>query len=460
MSDDTYYTVLEVPETATQAEIKAAYRNLIKQVHPDTLATLPRYLKGIAEDKAKEMTEAYSVLSNVTKRRQYDRLIAEHRQQSAPSPPPSPPNAAAPPPRSHTSPPAGPGPQVQASKHKYNWETLKRWPGKHPERAVLVGLLTLMFVVVVASDSNTPASPRSNATVTNANAPAPAISYSAFPCDARYSVSPIDGKPCPRLLDSMAPTFEVVDAKPLAKKSSNPLSPGSGHTIAGTYFGVVHNKTANLTASFGVLFQNKDGVTLDGCMDVKPPLYGGGLLHGVTRGSHIDFAVNNIRFQGEASDSDKEVAGSYIVSKSEGLQELGDFHLARQMGAYPEYRCTDGTLTEVQTKTKTAASDSQPWTRYAKAPPKPVAVYAIVTGTYATLDKRCAFLPSDNYGRCGYKPETLARLQRGDRLRVLSPKIRAENGEDIRKVRTEQGWEGWIDISNITLETDAFIEKQ
>src|SRR5437879_900694 len=108
MSDDTYYTVLEVPETATQAEIKTAYRNLIKQVHPDTLATLPRYLRGIAEDKAKEMTEAYSVLSDVTKRRQYDRLIAEHRQQSAPAPPTSPPKAAATaPPPSHTSPPAG-----------------------------------------------------------------------------------------------------------------------------------------------------------------------------------------------------------------------------------------------------------------------------------------------------------------------------------------------------------------
>jgi curved DNA-binding protein CbpA len=48
MSDETYYTVLGLSENATQAEIKAAYRSLIKQVHPDTLANLPPYLRGLA----------------------------------------------------------------------------------------------------------------------------------------------------------------------------------------------------------------------------------------------------------------------------------------------------------------------------------------------------------------------------------------------------------------------------
>ncbi len=84
--------------------------------------------------------------------------------------------------------------------------------------------------------------------------------------------------------------------------------------------------------------------------------------------------------------------------------------------------------------------------------PKPVAVYATVTANYATIDKRCAFLPSDNYGRCGYRPQTIAELQRGDRLRVLSPQVRAENGEDIYKVRTKQGWEGWIEVKSIAIE--------
>jgi curved DNA-binding protein CbpA len=40
MSDETYYTVLNVKETASPAEIKTAYRDLIRQVHPDTIANL------------------------------------------------------------------------------------------------------------------------------------------------------------------------------------------------------------------------------------------------------------------------------------------------------------------------------------------------------------------------------------------------------------------------------------
>src|ERR1700676_873253 len=90
MSFDTYYTVLGVQETATQAEIKAAYRNLIKKVHPDTLGSLSPSLRRMAEDKTKELTEAYSALSDVGKRRQYDRLLAAHRVQSAPRPAPPP----------------------------------------------------------------------------------------------------------------------------------------------------------------------------------------------------------------------------------------------------------------------------------------------------------------------------------------------------------------------------------
>src|SRR5450631_3270457 len=90
MSDDTYYTVLNVPETAPLTEIKAEYRELIKQVHPDTITNLAPYLRRIAEEKAKEITEAYSVLSNSGKRREYDRQLAEYRRQNAPQSPPQP----------------------------------------------------------------------------------------------------------------------------------------------------------------------------------------------------------------------------------------------------------------------------------------------------------------------------------------------------------------------------------
>ncbi len=58
-----YYKILGVPRSATQIEIKKAYRNLAHKYHPD---------KGGDEKKFKEINEAYQVLSDKEKRTQYD----------------------------------------------------------------------------------------------------------------------------------------------------------------------------------------------------------------------------------------------------------------------------------------------------------------------------------------------------------------------------------------------------
>src|ERR1700751_2086319 len=91
MSEETYYTVLNVNEMASASEIRSAYRDLIKQVHPDRIANLPPHLFRIGEDKAKEIIEAYTVLSNPNKRRDYDTQLAAYRRQNAPQAPPRPP---------------------------------------------------------------------------------------------------------------------------------------------------------------------------------------------------------------------------------------------------------------------------------------------------------------------------------------------------------------------------------
>lgn len=64
-----YYEVLGVERTADENAIKKAYRKLAKQYHPDTNKGNPQ-----AEEKFKEATEAYAVLSDPQKRKQYDQF--------------------------------------------------------------------------------------------------------------------------------------------------------------------------------------------------------------------------------------------------------------------------------------------------------------------------------------------------------------------------------------------------
>jgi curved DNA-binding protein len=65
-----YYQTLGVPKTASQAEIKKAYRRLARELHPDTNKD------PAAERRFKEANEAHAVLSDPAKRRQYDELGA------------------------------------------------------------------------------------------------------------------------------------------------------------------------------------------------------------------------------------------------------------------------------------------------------------------------------------------------------------------------------------------------
>src|SRR5918995_1864031 len=62
-----YYEVLGVGRAADETEIKKAFRRLARELHPDTNTEDPR-----AEDKFKEAAEAYEVLSDADRRRQYD----------------------------------------------------------------------------------------------------------------------------------------------------------------------------------------------------------------------------------------------------------------------------------------------------------------------------------------------------------------------------------------------------
>ncbi|HAQ76815.1 MAG TPA: molecular chaperone DnaJ, partial [Hyphomonas sp.] len=69
MSKRDYYEILGVSKDADEKQLKSAYRKLAMKYHPDQNAGNPE-----AEEKFKEVGEAYAVLSDAQKRGAYDRF--------------------------------------------------------------------------------------------------------------------------------------------------------------------------------------------------------------------------------------------------------------------------------------------------------------------------------------------------------------------------------------------------
>ena len=70
-----YYKILGLDKTAKEADIKSAYRRLARKYHPDVNPGKPE-----AEEKFKEVNEAYQVLSDPEKRQKYDQFGSQWQQ--------------------------------------------------------------------------------------------------------------------------------------------------------------------------------------------------------------------------------------------------------------------------------------------------------------------------------------------------------------------------------------------
>ena len=78
-----YYETLGVSKTASDDEIRSAFRKLARKYHPDVAKD-----KKAAEEKFKEINEAYEVLSDPEKRKKYDQLGADWNRPGGFQPPP------------------------------------------------------------------------------------------------------------------------------------------------------------------------------------------------------------------------------------------------------------------------------------------------------------------------------------------------------------------------------------
>ena len=74
MAEKDFYQILGVPREASQQDIQRAYRKLARQYHPDVNAD------PAAEERFKDVSEAYDVLSDPQTRSRYDALGADFRQ--------------------------------------------------------------------------------------------------------------------------------------------------------------------------------------------------------------------------------------------------------------------------------------------------------------------------------------------------------------------------------------------
>jgi hypothetical protein len=151
----TYYEVLGVPENATDSEIESAFRSKAREVHPDKVAPGSPYLRKVASEAFKDLSEAKTVLLNRVERQKYDAELAYFRGSTGTSatPPPAPQAAPPPkrPPQSPPQPPPSPPPSPQpAQKYSFWKPTNTKFGTTVP---VAGGLGCILFLVGITTDA-------------------------------------------------------------------------------------------------------------------------------------------------------------------------------------------------------------------------------------------------------------------------------------------------------------------
>jgi S1-C subfamily serine protease len=130
-------------------------------------------------------------------------------------------------------------------------------------------------------------------------------------------------------------THGVVNSESTQSASRDERSEVS--PLTGQFGGIVHNQSANLSAEFGILVRDDEGL-LSGCMGVREPLFGSGPLSGVVRDNDVYFIVTSsigkIEFTGLRKGG--TVTGTYLVSHDGRPDEQGSFTLQKGNSKGPD----------------------------------------------------------------------------------------------------------------------------
>jgi DnaJ-like protein len=308
----TYYDILGVARNANAEEIKRAYRKLAQDYHPDKLAGVPPAVKKLAEEKFKDVQEAYEILSK--HRAEYDNQL-----NAVNPPPPSQP-------RDYTSRPdparSTPQPPTQPARPKVrkNWYLAGKIFRSLPLSAWIIFGGFGIFLVVLTFTSGTSDAPKQPAVTEKSAAPA------SIPVAAVAKSTPLPAPP-------------VQQKKPANPAGSiSPVSPANQSLvrISGQFGGIVHNQSAGVSAEFGILVLDNGG-DLSGCIAVKQPLFGSGPLLGHVLGSDVTFvvtsAIGKLTFVGLRDDTN--ISGTYTVDRGSPPVETGTFSIGKIKSEIP-----------------------------------------------------------------------------------------------------------------------------
>ena len=130
--------------------------------------------------------------------------------------------------------------------------------------------------------------------------------------------------------------FESIMEKSVRTKPHEASATAASPTViqdepwTGQFDGIVHNLSADLSAGFEVLVEDREG-SLSGCMGVVQPLFGSGPVEGYAQGDDATFtvksAIGKIVFSGHRIG--RTINGTYTVDHGGGMSEEGRFTLKR-----------------------------------------------------------------------------------------------------------------------------------